>query len=127
MDIKSRVTQLKIDIRTIFIAIKKKETPIIAKVLIGIVIGYALSPIDIIPDFIPFIGLFDDVIILPMLVIIIIKLIPPDIFKQCRIETDNLWPYGKPAKWYFALPIILFWLLLILLIIKVCVKNVLYT
>ena len=47
---------------------KKKETPIYAKVIVGITIGYALSPIDLIPDFIPILGYIDDMIILPLLI-----------------------------------------------------------
>ena len=65
---------------------KKKETPIIAKIFAGIVIGYALSPIDFILDFIPVIGLLDDVIMLPILIAVTIKFIPKEIFTQCKVE-----------------------------------------
>ena len=73
MDLKAIVQKLKVDIPAVFIALKKKETPTIAKISSGITIGYALSPIDLIPDFIPVIGLLDDLIILPVLVTITIK------------------------------------------------------
>lgn len=119
MDFKSRARKLKTDIPAIFIALKKRETPIIAKIFAGIVIGYALSPIDFIPDFIPVIGLLDDVIILPILIVITIKFIPKEIFTQCKVEAETLWVGGKPKKWYFAIPFVLLWLLIIFLIIKV--------
>lgn len=121
MDFKDRANKLKSDIPAVFIALRKKETPIIAKVFAGIAIGYTLSPIDLIPDFIPIIGLLDDIIIIPMLIAITIKFIPEEIFKQCRAEAENLWKSGKPQKWYFAIPIILIWMLLILLIIRLII------
>jgi uncharacterized membrane protein YkvA (DUF1232 family) len=76
MDLKDRARKLKSDIPAVFIALRKKETPLIAKIFAGITIGYALSPIDFIPDFIPVIGLLDDIILLPILVAITIKFIP---------------------------------------------------
>lgn len=121
MDLRVRAKKLKLDIPAVFIALKKKETPVIAKVFAGITIGYALSPIDFIPDFIPLIGLLDDLILLPMLVAVTIKFIPNEVFNQCRIEAENLWSSGKPRNWYFAIPIILMWIIIILQIIKLVV------
>ncbi|WBW99789.1 YkvA family protein [Oceanirhabdus sp. W0125-5] len=117
MDFTERAKKLKTDIPAVFIALNKKETPIIAKIFAGIVIGYALSPIDFIPDFIPVIGWVDDLIILPALIVITLKFIPQEIFTQCRVEAEALWDGGKPKKWYFAIPIISLWLLIIFFII----------
>ena len=64
VDLKSSAKKLKLDIPAVYIALKKKETPIIAKVFALITVGYALSPIDLIPDFIPIIGFLDDLILL---------------------------------------------------------------
>jgi len=97
---------------------KKKETPVAAKILAGLTIAYALSPIDLIPDFIPVLGYLDDLIILPLMVALTIKLIPAEVFVECRKEAENLWAGGKPKKWYYALPIILIWLLIVFLIVK---------
>ena len=118
MSLKERAKQLKTDIPAVFIAMRKKETPLLAKILAVIIIGYALSPIDLIPDFIPVLGLLDDLLILPGLIILIIKLIPGELFMECRKEAEGLWPDGKPKKWYYALPIILVWLLILVLILK---------
>jgi uncharacterized membrane protein YkvA (DUF1232 family) len=122
MNLKVRARKLKSDIPAIFIALKKKETPVIAKIFAGITIVYALSPIDFIPDFIPVIGLLDDLILLPVLATITIKFIPENIFKQCRIEAENLWSSGKPKMWYFAIPIIFIWVVLLVLIIKLVIR-----
>ncbi len=118
MNLKERAKKLKTDIPALFIAMKKKETPIAAKIVAGLTVVYALSPIDLIPDFIPVLGYLDDVILLPSLAALAIRLIPPEVFDKCREEADGLWAGGKPKKWYFALPIVLLWLLIIYLIIK---------
>ncbi|MCL2322380.1 MAG: YkvA family protein [Oscillospiraceae bacterium] len=118
MNLKERAKQLKIDIPAVFIALKKKETPIIAKFLAGVTVLYALSPIDLIPDFIPVLGYLDDLIILPGLIAITIKLIPKELFAECRIQAEELWKNGKPKKWYYALPITIIWIILIWIIIK---------
>ncbi len=122
MQLEERAKQLKIDIPAVFISLKKKETPILAKILAAVTIAYALSPIDFIPDFIPVIGLLDDVILLPGLIAIVIKLIPANVLTKCREEATDLWTNGKPKKWYFALPIVVIWLALIYLIVKLIRK-----
>ena len=71
-----------------------------------------------IPDFIPVIGLLDDVILVPLLTAIVVKMIPQEVFKECRQEAETLWQDGKPKRWYYSLPIILIWLLIICLIVK---------
>lgn len=111
--LKERAKQLKTDIPALFLALRRKETPLTAKLLAALAVAYALSPIDLIPDFIPVIGLLDDIIILPGLVALTIKYIPPDVFAECRKEAEGLWDDGKPKKWYYALPIAFIWLLLI--------------
>lgn len=118
MDLKERAKKLKTDIPAVFIALKHEKTPLMAKILAGLTVAYALSPIDLIPDFIPVIGYLDDLILLPILVAWTIKLIPPEIMEECRTKSEGLWENGKPKKWYFALPIIIFWLVIILLILK---------
>lgn len=65
MTLKERAQSLKRDIPAVFLALKDKDTPISAKVLAGITVCYALSPVDLIPDFIPVLGYLDDLILLP--------------------------------------------------------------
>lgn len=64
--------------------LKDKRTPRIAKILLGLAIGYLLLPVDIIPDFIPVIGHLDDLIIVPVLVIIALKMIPKEVIEDSR-------------------------------------------
>jgi len=69
--------------------LKDKRTPKIAKILIGLAIVYALLPFDLIPDFIPIIGQIDDIIIIPTLIFIALKIIPKQIIVECRIKVKN--------------------------------------
>ena len=117
--LKERAKQLKTDIPAVFLAMKRMDTPVIAKIIAAVAIAYALSPVDLIPDFIPVLGLLDDIIIVPSLIALFIKLIPADVFAECRKESADLWAGGKPKKWYYALPIIFIWLLVIFLIVKI--------
>lgn len=101
-----------------FIALKDPETPPVAKLLAGITVGYALSPIDLIPDFIPLLGYLDDLIILPLLMAATLKFIPENVWERSKEASAGLWKNGKPKKWYYAIPIILIWLLILWLIVK---------
>lgn len=118
MDLKKRVAALKTDIPAVFLALKAKETPLIAKIVAGITVAYALSPIDLIPDFIPILGYLDDVILLPTLVSLTLKLIPPGVFANYREQAKGMWVDGRPKKWYYAIPIILVWALIVFLVVK---------
>lgn len=117
--LKRESKKLKTDIPAIFLALKDKDTPIIAKVFACITVAYALSPIDLVPDFIPILGYLDDIILLPMLVAITIKFIPKDVFERNKKKSEGMWKDGKPKKWYYAIPIILIWFIIIGLLLKV--------
>lgn len=121
MNLKERANKLKTDIPAIFLALKDKDTPLIAKIFAGITVAYALSPIDLVPDFIPVLGYLDDVILLPMLVALTVKLIPDDIIERSRQQAEGLWKDGKPKKWYYAIPIVLFWIIILVLILKMVI------
>lgn len=118
MKLKERIKNLKTDIPALFLALQESRTPVLAKIFGGIAIAYALSPIDLIPDIIPFFGYLDDLILLPFLVALTIKFIPEDILEECRKKAEGMWENGKPKKWYYALPTILIWLLILYLILK---------
>ena len=121
MDLKARAKKLKTDIPALFLALNDKETPMIARVFAGITVTYALSPIDLVPDFVPVLGYLDDVILLPLLVALTIKFIPDDVLERNRKQAEGMWNNGKPKKWYYAIPIVLIWGLIIALILKVIV------
>lgn len=118
MNLKERAKKLKFDVPALFLALRDKETPIVAKVLAGITVAYALSPVDLIPDFVPVLGYLDDVILLPMLVVVTIRFIPEKVFERCKKQAEGMWKEGKPEKWYYAMPVVFLWLIIIALLLK---------
>ena len=118
MKLKERADKLKSDVPAVFLALKDQRTPVFARILAGITIAYALSPIDLIPDFVPVLGYLDDVIVLPALIALTVKLIPKDVWRTCREKSADMWKDGKPKKWYYAIPIVIIWILVILLVVR---------
>lgn len=118
MSIYDKVKQIKRKISILLITFRKKETPWYAKAIIGITIAYALSPIDLIPDFIPILGYLDDLVILPILIMLSIKLIPKDVLIQSENELVEKGANKPQKRWYFGVPIVILWIIIILLLIK---------
>lgn len=112
-----RSKKLKTDIPAVFLALKEKRTPWYAKIIAAAVVVYALSPIDLIPDFIPVLGYLDDLILLPVLIAWCVRCIPEDVFADCRNRAEGMWGNGRPEKWYYAIPFVLIWLAVIVLIV----------
>ena len=111
MNLKERAKQLKRDIPAVFIALKDERTPMAAKLLAGLTIAYALSPIDLIPDFTPVLGYLGDVILLPMMIALTIKLLPKGIMEEAREKSKDI---KLTDKWYYSVPIIIFWVVIII-------------
>ncbi|MCE1196047.1 DUF1232 domain-containing protein [bacterium] len=84
--LKRRAAKLKRQLWALFLAFKDPGTPWKAKAIIIFAIAYATSPIDLIPDFIPVLGQLDDLIILPALIALALRLIPPQVAARCRRE-----------------------------------------
>ena len=118
MTLRERAANLKRDIPAVFLALKSQKTPIFAKILAAVTVAYALSPIDLIPDFIPVLGYLDDVLLLPVLVALTLRLIPKEVLTECRIKAQDMWQGGRPKKWYYALPVLIFWCLVLLAILR---------
>ena len=95
--LKAWARRIKRDGVTLWFAGKHPRTPWYAKALGVFVVAYALSPIDLIPDFIPVLGYVDDVLLLPVLIWLTIKLLPADVVAECRLRADE-WVREKGAK-----------------------------
>ena len=107
--LKEKARKLKSDAAVLIIAYKDTRTPLIAKILIGLTVGYLLSPIDLIPDFIPVVGLLDDLIIVPALIAISIKLIPEVVLDEAREINRNGNTQYQKKNWLFAIIILIIW------------------
>ena len=87
--LKSVARDLKQELKVYQLVLKDPRTPKMAKILLGLAVGYVLMPFDLIPDFIPLIGHLDDAVIVPLLVIAALKLIPKEIIDDCRAQLDD--------------------------------------
>lgn len=124
MKIKALINKSKEQIYTLYIAYKKKETPLIAKIFSIIIVAYALSPIDLIPDFIPILGYIDDLIIIPLGVMIAIKLIPQNILKECELEAKEKLKEDIKESKVAGVVIGIIWIIIIAIILFKIYKKI---
>jgi uncharacterized membrane protein YkvA (DUF1232 family) len=103
-----RVHALKREAVAFYFAARDPRTPLVAKLLALVVVAYALSPIDLIPDFIPVIGLLDDLVLLPLGIAIVLRLIPPEAMAQGRARAEAV--LALPRNIAAAVVIALIWI-----------------
>lgn len=117
--LKEQARKIKSNITTIYYAYKNPKTKLLPKIIIFITLGYALSPVDLIPDFIPVLGYLDDILIVPALITLSIKLIPKDIIDESK-EKALKEPIRLKDNWLFGLIFISVWtFLLTFIVIKI--------
>ena len=105
---KQRAKELKREVYALYFACRDPRTPRIAKVLAAVVVAYAISPIDLIPDFIPVLGYLDDLVLLPLGIMAVRAMVPAAVMTDCRERAKTL--EGKPASWIAAAAIVLIWI-----------------
>ncbi len=105
------------DIQTLYYATQSKQIGFWAKFWTGLAIAYALSPIDLIPDFIPVLGMLDDALILPVFIYLAFKAIPPEIIQESRKKAQAE-PLNLAKNWKGALLVLIVWGLLLFAIVK---------
>ena len=113
--LKVRVRQLKAEVFALYFAAQHPKTPWYAKLLIVAIVAYALSPIDLIPDFIPVLGLLDEIILLPLGIVLVLKMVPVDVMSECRARALAQPPSGSLVGRIAAAVIVLLWLTLAVL------------
>ncbi len=109
---KARARALKREVVALVLAYRDPRTPWYGKVWAGIVVAYAFSPIDLIPDPIPVLGYLDDLVLIPLGVLIALRLIPPQVMLDSRARADEALASGKPVSWVGAAIIAALWLIL---------------
>jgi uncharacterized membrane protein YkvA (DUF1232 family) len=107
--------ELKIEVYALYLAYKDPRVPLYARIFAACVVGYAFSPIDLIPDPIPILGYLDDLVLIPLGVILAIKMIPPNVLAECRGNSRAAMRQGTPVNRAAAAVIIGVWLLLAIL------------
>jgi uncharacterized membrane protein YkvA (DUF1232 family) len=113
--LKGRARSLQRDTLAVWYAAKDKRTPWYARILAVLVAAYALSPVDLVPDFIPVLGYLDDLILIPAGIALVLRLIPAVVMSDARIKAEA--SLAKPSTWWMTGLIILVWICLVILII----------
>lgn len=116
---KRRVGQIKRETYALYLAYRDPRTPWYARLFAAGVVGYAFSPIDLVPDFIPVLGYLDDLILVPLGIFLALKMIPPQVMAECRERTREVMAHGKPVNRAAAVVVAAIWLLLAALTIAV--------
>ncbi len=119
---RQRVRQLKTETYALYLASKDRRVPWYARLFVICVVAYAFSPLDLIPDFIPVLGYLDDLVLVPLGIIVARKMIPAEVMVECRTRAQELLSNGKPTNWVAAGVIIAIWLGLAFLA-AVVIKN----
>jgi uncharacterized membrane protein YkvA (DUF1232 family) len=113
---KERAEALESETYALYLAYRDSRTPWYARLWVALVLGYALSPIDLIPDFIPVIGYLDDLVIVPLGILIALKMMPAPVMAESRARAKEVIASGLPVNRAAAAVIILIWVLAIALV-----------
>jgi uncharacterized membrane protein YkvA (DUF1232 family) len=111
LKLKQRAKELKRELYALYLAYRHLQTPWYAKVFIICVVAYAISPVDLIPDFIPIFGYLDDLILLPLGISLALKMIPPEVMSECRAKAQTQLQIQSKVAWIAAAFIGLVWIL----------------
>jgi uncharacterized membrane protein YkvA (DUF1232 family) len=112
---KAHAQRLKSEVYALYLAYKDPRTPWYAKIFSAVVVGYAFSPIDLIPDPIPILGYLDDLLLIPLGAYLAVKMIPSQVMEESRIKAQQVMAQGKPVNKVAAGVIVLIWIGLMLL------------
>lgn len=116
--IKSKAKQLKKQIIVIYLAYMHKEVQWYKKAFLLLILVYAFSPIDLMPDFVPILGMLDDLILIPLGVVVAMKIIPPSVWEGCRKDAENGVSIDSKYKKIGAIMIILIWVIVLIAFAK---------
>ena len=111
---KARARQLKTGTYAVYLAAKDPRTPWYARLVAMSVVAYAFSPIDLIPDFVPVLGYLDDLVLVPLGILLALKLIPREVWIDCQQQAESALNEDRPTNWLAAGVIVAIWILLAL-------------
>ncbi|NPV51362.1 MAG: DUF1232 domain-containing protein [Candidatus Methanofastidiosum sp.] len=116
-ELKEKTKSIETDIYALYKAYRDPRVPWYVKIIILFLLGYFISPIDLIPDFIPVIGYIDDILIISLTIYLIIKLIPAEVFQDCRNKAICE-PISVKSKWIVTFSIVIIWFIAIYLVLR---------
>ena len=114
--LKNIIHKLKLNTITVYFSARDKRTPLLVRALALMVAAYALSPIDLIPDFIPVIGYLDDILIVPLGLALVIRFIPKVVMDSAKIKANEL--INKPISYSAAVFVVFVWVVLALFFLQ---------
>ena len=120
---KQRARQLKMETYALYLAYRDPRVPWYARLFAALVVGYAFSPVDLIPDFVPVLGYLDDLVLVPLGIGLALKMIPPDVLAESREKASEVMGEGKPTNWTAAVAIVAIWLLLAVMAVVLVVRT----
>ncbi len=103
--------KLKAQVLTLYLAAKDPRVPWYARAATAIVVGYAVSPIDIIPDFIPILGYLDDALLIPLGIAVVIKMMPKEVYTECKQRAAEMQEENLPTNWAMVTFIVAIWVI----------------
>lgn len=116
--LKQKARQIKLHLFVLWLAYKDPRVPWYAKWFAALVLAYAFSPIDLIPDFIPVLGYVDDLILVPLGIVLALKMIPEPVLEECKEKAEEIRRHGKPKNWWTGALFLCVWALVLLWIGK---------
>jgi uncharacterized membrane protein YkvA (DUF1232 family) len=118
---RQKARQLKVEVHALYFAMRDPRVPWYAKLFAACVVAYALSPLDLIPDFIPVLGYLDDLVLLPLGVALTLKMVPSIVLEECREKAR--WAQDKPTSLVGAAIILVVWILLTVFLVRVIAQS----
>jgi len=112
---KRRTQALRADTYALYLAYRDPRTPWYARLFAALVVGYAFSPVDLVPDFVPVLGYLDDLVLVPLGVLLALKMIPPEVWAESRRRAREEMISGRPVRWA-AVVVIATWMLILALV-----------
>ena len=113
--LRHHAAQLKGETVALYLAYRDDRVPLCAKVFAACVVAYAFSPLDLIPDFVPVLGYLDDLILVPLGILLAIRMIPAEVMAKSRVKAREMLDSDYPRNWVAAGVIVSVWLLLAML------------
>ena len=106
--LRRRARALKVEMIALYHVARDPRVPWYARLFVGVVVAYALSPIDLIPDFVPILGYLDDLILIPLGIALALRMVPRDVLDECRARAER--DASRPTSRAAMLAIIAIWL-----------------